>query len=133
MSRENSAGEGGMVFLLPAIGIYVAIGLTATLVIAFILSLLISGGAVGESLGNHLAALCCVPGAYTAGLLSARRAGRRLLPLGLTAGGLFLGVLLIISAVFLPGFWPTGGFFVVAASCIAGGVLGALTMLGFRR
>ena len=133
MNRENSTGERGIVFLLPAIGIYVAIGLIVTLVIAFVLSLLISSGAVGEALGNNLAALCCVPGTYIAGLLSAKRAGRRLLPIGLTAGGLFLGILLIISALFLPGLWPKSGFLWVAVSSVIGGVLGALTTAGLRK
>lgn len=119
-NEESGFGAQALSMLL-----YVAIGLVITLMTALILALLISQGTVGEALGGALAAYCCVPGAGVAAFFSARRFGRRRLPVGLGAGLLFFLILVLIGAICLPGFLPKQNFWSVFVACIAGGALGA--------
>ncbi len=80
-----------------------------------------------------MTALCCVPGTFLAGLLIARRTGRRILPIGLLCGGLFFILLLLISLLFLPDLDTWNGFLGILAACLGGSAAGALCSIGMNR
>lgn len=107
--RDSSNEKSGIMDILPAMLIFTAIGMIVTLLAAFLLAVLISSGAIPEGARN-ITALCCVPGTFVTGLLTARRAGRRILPMGLISGGLFLVLLLLISVIFCRGLTPGADF-----------------------
>ena len=86
MTRDSLNEKTGIMTILPAMLIFTVIGMIVTLLAAFLLAVLISKGIVPESAKN-ITALCCVPGTFVTGLLTAKRAGRRILPMGLLSGG----------------------------------------------
>ena len=132
MKQDTLRENNGILHLLPSILFYQAIGMILTLLFTFALALLISGGFIPPGARN-ITALCCIPGSFLAGFLTAGRTGRRILPMGLLSGGLFFLLLLLISVVFLPGLHTWTGFFGILAACIAGSVTGALCTMGMHR
>ncbi len=118
--------------ILPAMLVFTVIGMILTLLTAFLLAVLISKGVIPEDAQN-ITALCCVPGTFVSGLLSAKRAGRRILPMGLASGGIFLVLLLLLSVLFLPGLDTWNGFLGILAACLGGSAAGALCALGMKK
>ena len=132
MKQDAMNGTKDNLHRLAASLVYQAVGMILTLLTAFLLALLISGGVIPPA-ARSATALCCVPGSFTAGLLTARRIGRHIIPTGLASGSLFFIFLLLISLLFLPGLGMGNGFFLILAACLAGGAIGALCTLGMHR
>ena len=132
MTRDSLNEKTGIMTILPAMLIFTVIGMIVTLLAAFLLAVLISKGIVPESAKN-ITALCCVPGTFVTGLLTAKRAGRRILPRGLLSGGVFLVLLLLISVLFLPGLDTWSGFLGVLVACLGGSAAGALCAIGMKK
>lgn len=132
VKRESVNEKTGILPQLSSMLIYSLIGMVLTLITAYVLALLISKGAVPPA-SKNITALCCIPGVFVSGFLTARRAGRRILPMGLLAGGLFLILLLLISVIFLPGLRTWEGFAGILASCLVGGAAGALCAIGMKK
>ena len=132
MIRDSLNEKTGVFALLPAMLLFTVIGMIVTLLTALLLAVMISKGIVPESARN-ITALCCVPGTFLAGFFTAKRAGRRILPMGLLAGGCFLLLLLLISVIFLPELETWNGFPGILAACAGGSAAGALCAAGMRK
>lgn len=132
MTRDSLNEKTGIMTILPAMLIFTVIGMILTLLAAFLLAVLISKGAIPEG-SQNITALCCVPGTFVSGLLSAKRAGHRILPMGLVSGGIFLVLLLLIGILFLPGLDTWAGFPGILAACLGGSAAGALCALGTKK
>ena len=102
-----------------------AFGLILTLLGLLGAALLISSGRLPEPLLPAAAAVCAGLGALTAGLLTGRRAQRRVLPAGLAAGVLFLALLVLLGAVFFPQLHLGQGILPIGAAVLAGAAAGA--------
>ncbi len=133
MNRDNTQTPSGLVYWTPKLAISVLVGLTATLLLLFVAALLISGGAMSDTLGTPVTVGLCALGAAAAGFLTARRGKRRVIFAGLAAGALYFGLLALLGAVFFPGVMPREGLWPVLLASVAGGPLGAVLTLAGKR
>ena len=101
-----------------------AVGLILSLLFAFVLSILIANGMLSETVAN-LGYLTAIPGAFLAGLLTAKRAGKQMLLFGLMGGALFFLLLMLLSAIFFPGSSFTGSVLGTIGCCAGGAIAGA--------
>ena len=122
----------GILSILPVMLVFAVIGMIVTLIATFLLAILISKGVLSEA-SHTITALCCIPGTFVTSLLTAKRVGRRILPMGLLSGALFFILLLLISILFLPEFDTWSGILQTLAACAGGSAAGALCTLGFRQ
>ncbi len=102
-----------------------AAGLALTFLFTFLLSVLIESGTLPESASSY-AVLTVIPGAFVSGLMSAKRAGRRMLFFGLLGGAVFFLLLLLLSALFLPELPLQGSVPMTLAVCLASSAIGAV-------
>ena len=109
------------------------IGLTVTLFLIFLASLLISSGAIREDAGLAVAVGLCALGAVVGGFIAGRRSKKRAILGGLVSGTLALLLLLLFGAVFFRALAPTGGFIPIALACVGGGVGGAVLSAAVKR
>lgn len=101
-----------------------AVGLILSLLFSLVLSVLIANGIFSEGAAK-LGYLTAIPGAFLAGLLTAKSAGRHMLPFGLAGGGIFFLLLLFLSVLFFPGSAFSGNIWATLACCAGGAVVGA--------
>ena len=123
-SEHPSSGIHYRIFVLTACGMILS------LLLLFLMAILISHGLMPETL-RSAAALSAVPGTFFAGFFTGKAAGRRILPMGLASGGLYLCLWLVISAV-CPGIsnWKELPWMLAAA--LGGSTAGSLCAAALR-
>lgn len=100
------------------------VGLILSLLFALVLSVLIANGVFSEGAAK-LGYLTAIPGAFLAGLLTAKSAGRQMLPFGLMGGAVFFLLLMLLSVLFFPGSAFTGNVLATLGCCAGGAIAGA--------
>ncbi|MBE6929427.1 MAG: hypothetical protein E7463_04025 [Ruminococcaceae bacterium] len=120
------ATDTGFVKHLPRMALCAAGGLALTLAVMYLSAVLTASGAAGAGQATAMVAGSCSAGTLAAGFFAARPIMRQILPIGLTTGGFYVVLLLVIGALFFPGTLPTGGVAPVCAAALAGACLGAL-------
>ena len=103
--------------------------LALTFLCTLFISVLIEHAVIPES-GTAYAFLAVIPGAFLAGLLTARRAGRQMLLYGLLGGAVFFLLLLLLSALLLPGLSSAGSLLPTLLCTLAASALGAILAPG---
>lgn len=101
-----------------------AVGLILSLLFALVLSVLIANGIFSEGAAK-LGYLTAIPGAFLAGLLTAKSAGKHMLPFGLMGGAVFFLLLILLSVLFLPSSAFSGNIWATLGCCAGGAVAGA--------
>ena len=117
--------ENRFVKKLPRTATCTAGGLMLTLVLLYGAAALTAAGMIGGN-ADTMAAVCAAIGTLTAGFCAARPTGRQILPVGLSAGGMYVLLLAMIGALFFPGTLSADGILPIGAAAIAGSCLGAL-------
>lgn len=100
-------------------------GLALTFLCTLALSMLIEHAVIPET-GVGYAFLAVIPGALTAGMITAARAGRRMLLYGLLGGAVFFLLLLLLSALLLPDLAFRSSLLPVLACSLAASALGSI-------
>jgi len=118
--------ENGLLARLPRMALGAAFGLVVTLVMTYAAAMLLAHGAAGSEQATMLVGASCAAGTLAAGFYAARASARQILPAGLITGGMYIGMLLVIGALFFPGTLPTGGVVPICAASLAGACAGAV-------
>ena len=130
MASTSTHPEQHATGILSRLILFTACGMILSLLLLFLLAVLISHGLLPETL-RSAAALSAVPGTFLPGFLPGKAAGRRILPMGLAAGGLYLLLFLVISAV-CPGITDWSELPWVLAAVTGGSTAGALCAAALR-
>ncbi|MBE6935740.1 MAG: TIGR04086 family membrane protein [Ruminococcaceae bacterium] len=130
MAKTSTHPEPGASGICYRLLLFTACGMILSLFLLFLLAILISHGLLPETL-RSAAALSAVPGTVLSGFLTGKASGRRILPMGLAAGGLYLLLLFLISAV-CPGITNWRELPWVLAAVMGGSTAGALCAAALR-